>query len=89
MDGGTGNDLIDNRSSTVSVSDARLDPEGNIGTTNMVFTIFLSAASSRTVTVAFATSDGTATRTVGGTNTQNNEDYVAVMGTVTFALAKP
>ena len=85
VDGGTGNDLIDNRSSTVSVSDARLDPEGNIGTTNMVFTIFLSAASSRTVTVAFATSDGTATRTVGGTNTQNNEDYVAVMGTVTFA----
>ena len=85
VDGGTGNDLIDNRTTIASVSDARLDPEGDTGTTNMVFTITLSTPITRIVTVDFATSDGTATRTVGGTSPQDNQDYLAVTGTVTFA----
>ena len=85
VDGGAGNDLVDNRTTTVSVNDVRLDPEGNSSTTNMVFTISLSNALTRPVTVTYATSDGTATRTVGGANPQNNEDYIAVSGTVNFA----
>jgi hypothetical protein len=50
--------------------------EGNSGTTNAVFTVSLSAASSVPVTVNYATADGTA---VAG------QDYVAVSGTLTFA----
>ena len=34
--------------------------EGNAGTANMTFTATLSAASGKTVTVAYATADGTA-----------------------------
>src|SRR5204863_5816284 len=49
--------------------------EGNTGTTNAVFTVTLSAASSQTVTVDFATADGTATA---------GSDYVANSGTLTF-----
>ena len=85
VDGGAGNDLLDNRTTIASVGDARLDPEGDAGMSNMVFTITLSTPITRTVTVDFATSDGTATRTVGGTNPQDNQDYLAVTGTVTFA----
>ena len=85
VDGGVGNDLIDNRTTTVSVNDTRLDPEGDSGMTNMVFTITLSTPITRTVTVSYATSDGTATRTVGGTSPQDNQDYLAVTGTVIFA----
>ena len=50
--------------------------EGNTGTTNAVFTVTLSAASGRTVTVNYATANGTATST---------SDYMAVSGTLTFA----
>ncbi len=50
--------------------------EGNTGTTNAVFTVTLSAVSGRTVTVNYATANGTATST---------SDYVAVSGTLTFA----
>ena len=85
VDGGAGNDLIDNRTTIASVGDARLDPEGDSGMSNMVFTITLSTPISQIVTVSFATSDGTATRTVGGTSPQDNQDYLAVTGTVTFA----
>ncbi len=85
VDGGAGNDLIDNRTTIASVGDARFDPEGDSGLSNMVFTITLSTPITRTVTVSFATSDGTATRTVGGTSPQDNQDYLAVTGTVTFA----
>jgi hypothetical protein len=51
--------------------------EGNAGTTSFTFTVTLSATSSQQVTVAFATSDGTATTADG--------DYVANSGTLTFA----
>ena len=86
LDGGTGDDLVDNRTATLSIADARLDPEGsNGGTTNMVFTVTLSTALTRTVTVDFTTADGTATSTVGGISPQNNFDYVPTTGTLTFA----
>jgi uncharacterized repeat protein (TIGR01451 family) len=50
--------------------------EGNSGTTNAVFTVTLSAVSSRVVTVSYTTADGTAT--VAG------NDYVPISGIVTF-----
>ena len=49
--------------------------EGNSGTTNVVFTVSLSAASDQPVTVNYATSDGTATA---------GSDYVAAAGTLTI-----
>lgn len=58
----------------VSVSDASV-VEGNAGTTPMSFTLTLSAATTRPVTVRFATADGTATAP---------GDYVAASGSVTF-----
>jgi hypothetical protein len=50
--------------------------EGNAGTTAFTFTVYLSAASNQTVTVNYATSDGTATA---------GSDYQAASGTLTFA----
>src|SRR6185312_16082342 len=49
--------------------------EGNSGIANLTFTATLSAASGRTVTVNFATSDGTATAPA---------DYTSSSGTLTF-----
>src|SRR5204862_1861441 len=49
--------------------------EGNSGTTNAVLTVSLSSASAQTVTVNYATANGTAT---AGT------DYVSTNGTLTF-----
>ena len=51
--------------------------EGQSGTTNGVFTVKLTPASGRTVTVNYATADGTGT--VAG------NDYVPTSGTLTFA----
>jgi hypothetical protein len=50
--------------------------EGNSGTKLMTFTVTLSAAYDQTVTVRYATRDGTA---------KAGEDYVATSGTLTFA----
>ena len=50
-------------------------PEGNAGTVNAVFTVTLSAPSGNTVTVDYATADGSAIAP---------GDYVSVSGTVTF-----
>jgi hypothetical protein len=60
---------------SASIADASV-VEGNGGTTAMTFTVTLSAPSTRTVTIDFATTDGTA---VAG------QDYVAASGTVRFA----
>ncbi|HWB00461.1 MAG TPA: cellulose binding domain-containing protein [Pirellulales bacterium] len=50
--------------------------EGNSAQTNMVFTVALSAASAQTVSVQYATANGTATA---------GSDYVGASGTLTFA----
>ncbi|MBV9924143.1 MAG: DUF4214 domain-containing protein [Acidobacteria bacterium] len=59
---------------TVSINDVTVD-EGNTGTTNATFNVTLSAASGKTVTVNYATADGTAAQP---------GDYAAASGTVTF-----
>jgi len=63
-------------SPSISVNDVTVT-EGNTGTVNATFTVSLSAASSKTVTVDYATVDGSAT-TAGG-------DYQAASGTLSFA----
>jgi|GEM_PF-1608191 len=50
--------------------------EGNSGTTNLVFTVSLSATSAVTVIVNFATANGTATT--------SDNDYVSANGVLTF-----
>jgi len=59
---------------SVSINDVTVT-EGNSGTTNAVFTVTLSAASSQTVTVNYSTANGTATA---------GSDYVALLGNLTF-----
>jgi hypothetical protein len=59
---------------TVSIDDVTVT-EGNAGTTDATFTISLSAASGQTVTVDYATADGTAVAP---------SDYAAASGTLTF-----
>jgi hypothetical protein len=71
---GTGTITDDDGPPSVSVSDQTVT-EGNSGTTNANFTVSLSAASGKTVTVQAATSNGTATQP---------SDYASSSGTVTF-----
>ncbi|HEX8119085.1 MAG TPA: Calx-beta domain-containing protein, partial [Pyrinomonadaceae bacterium] len=59
----------------VSIGDATV-AEGNAGTTNAAFNVTLSAASGKTVTVNYATADGTAAA---------GSDYIAVSGALNFA----
>ncbi len=68
---------------TLSIDDVSVS-EGNSGTTNLVFTVTLSAASAATVNVSYATANGTA-------QTSDN-DYQSTSGTLTFNpgdLTKP
>src|SRR5205823_1483195 len=73
---GVGTIVNDDPLPAVTISDVAAS-EGNSGTTPFVFTVTLSNASSQTVTVSYATADGTATTA--------DSDYVAASGTVTFA----
>ncbi len=59
---------------SLSIADVSVT-EGNSGTVNAVFTVTLSAASTQTVTVKFASANGTAVSTA---------DYVSKTGTLTF-----
>jgi uncharacterized repeat protein (TIGR01451 family) len=59
----------------ISIADASVI-EGNVGTMNMIFVVTLAAPSAQTITVNYATSDGSATA---------GSDYIATNGTVTFA----
>ena len=63
---------------SVSIADTRIT-EGDAGTSDAVFDVTLSEASSETVTVAYATADGTAT---------TRDDYRAANGTLTFAAGQ-
>jgi hypothetical protein len=59
---------------TISINDVTI-AEGNSGTTNATFNVTLSAASGFTVTVNYATADGSATA---------DSDYQLTSGTLTF-----
>jgi co-chaperonin GroES (HSP10) len=64
-----------NAAPTVSINDVSI-AEGNTGTTSLVLTVTLSAASAATVSVDYATANGTA-------QTSDN-DYQSASGTLTF-----
>lgn len=75
--GGTGTGTIQNDDPLPTLSIGNVSAqEGDSGTTPFVFVVSLSTLSGQTVTVAYATANGTAT-------TANN-DYVATSGTLTF-----
>ncbi len=60
---------------SLSINDVSF-AEGNSGTTNLIFTVTLAAASNLTVNVDYATANGTATLA--------DNDYQAASGTLTF-----
>ncbi|MCK6549144.1 hypothetical protein L6R52_25100, partial [Myxococcota bacterium] len=72
---GQGTILDDDASPSLSITDVR-SPEGNTGSTSAVYTVTLSAVSGRTVTVAYATTNGSAT---------SPADFTSTSGTLTFA----
>jgi subtilisin-like proprotein convertase family protein len=74
---GTVVEAFDVSGSTLSLSDVSV-AEGNSGTTNATFTVSLSPASSGTVTVDYATANGTATATAGGTTTAANSASISI-----------
>ncbi|AFZ37589.1 conserved repeat domain protein [Stanieria cyanosphaera PCC 7437] len=75
-DTGTGTITDDDPTPSISISDVSLT-EGNSNTKQFNFTVSLSNASSQTVSVNYATANGTATIA--------NSDYTSATGTVTFA----
>ncbi len=75
---GVGTITDDDGTPTLSVNDVTVT-EGNSGSTNATFTVSLSAASGNTVTVNYATSNGTAT---------SGSDYSAASGTLTFSAGQ-
>lgn len=79
---GVGTIANDDANPTITVSDATV-AEGQSGTTNLNFTVSLSAASGKSVTVDYATADGTAS--TGGSLATGGQDYTAGNGTVVFA----
>ncbi|MCC4596163.1 putative Ig domain-containing protein [Xanthomonas campestris pv. phormiicola] len=72
---GQGTIVNDDAQPALSIDDVSVN-EGNSGTTTATFTVSLSAASGQTVSVNYATADGSATA---------GSDYVARSGTLTFA----
>lgn len=71
---GIGTILDDDAPPSVTIEDTSVI-EGNLGTVDAQFTVSLSAASEKEITVDFATSDGSAT---------SGSDYQSTTGTVTF-----
>src|SRR5207249_3695439 len=66
--------ILDDDATVLAINDVSV-VEGNSGTTNAVLTVSLSAASAQTVTVNYATANGTATA---------GSDYISANGTLTF-----
>ena len=73
---GTGWGIILDNEPRISISDVT-KMEGRSGTTLFVFTVTLSAAYDQAVTMSY--------RTVNGTATTGDGDYIAKTGTLTFA----
>ncbi len=71
---GVGTIVNDDPLPSLSINDVTVT-EGNAGTINAVFTVNLSAASGQTVSVNYATANGTATQPA---------DYTTTSGTLTF-----
>ncbi|MGV1089527.1 MAG: Calx-beta domain-containing protein, partial [Mycobacterium sp.] len=71
----TNDDVAPATPPTVSIANAAV-AEGNSGTSTMVFTVALSKAYDKVVSVGYATANGTATA---------GQDYTATAGTLTFA----
>lgn len=71
---GVGTILDDDPAPTLSINDVS-QAEGNAGTTNMVFTVSLSAVSGKDVSVNYLTADNTATQP---------SDYTLTSGTLTI-----
>ena len=71
---GVGTVINDDPLPSLSINDVTVT-EGNSGTTNAVFTVTLSAASGQTVSVNYASADGTATQPA---------DYTSTSGSLTF-----
>src|SRR5205823_451974 len=73
---GVGSITDDDPLPSLAISDAPAKAEGAAGTThNALFTVTLTGATGRTVTVNYATQNGTATA---------GSDYTAASGTITF-----
>ena len=72
---GVGTITDDDAVPTLSVDDVSLPAEGNVGTTTATFTVTLSAASGRTISVNWTTADDMAIQP---------DDYVASSGPLTF-----
>lgn len=71
---GTATITNDDAQPSISINDVSQN-EGNAGTTNFPFTVSLSNASFQTITVDYATANGSATA---------GSDYTATSGTITF-----
>ena len=76
---GLGTIVNDDSPPSISINDVSLT-EGNSGTATLTFTATLSVASGKTVTVAYATADGTGDHAPA--------DYTAASGTVTFTAGQ-
>ncbi len=66
--------IVDDEMPSLAVNDVTVT-EGHSGTTSATFTVSLSVASGQTVTVSYATSNGTAS---------SDSDYAAASGTLSF-----
>jgi uncharacterized protein YhjY with autotransporter beta-barrel domain len=83
---GVGTIVNDDPLPSLSINDVTV-VEGNAGTVNAVFTVTLSAASGQTVSVNYATADGTATQPADYTNTSGTLTFTP--GTTTQTITVP